>query len=407
MKKIMVVFLIALCAAAVFPQDVTMSISGEVKTGLFSYWSHSDVEGEDPVEMTFIHNSEDDNWMTFDFMDLRMKQGLFRLNFMIERGNIGAKFRFETTGWSYGGTSAADWGYAFLYGSFFNDQFRMSAGKLGDSPWGTGGPDLDINLDTSIGIRFEFMPAFLPGLNIGFVLNDWNTAPAGNAEFKKLMAETVLGLSYTHDLFHLRFAYRLDSDTDQRTPLLHADQGGSLLYYLEERAIRQHLPDFQIFATGYFLDLGNEDANMLRGTNYLYALYETADIAAQLRLGYEAVSMRLLDYNIDNSRQFFSVRPSFYYKFFNSLLNVGLAFEFAKDFGSGKVVSDSFLYWYIEPEIRLNLGGGAYLALVYRYQDDYYRLLLDNMDPGTGRYTEYTTPNTKSHWFNLRAVFAF
>lgn len=410
MKKLIAMLVMASCACSVaFSQEVKMSITGEVKTGLFWYSTESDdpnaTGGTFSDKGAFIHNTEDDNWQALkDMSGLRGSQGLYRLNFDIIKGNLGAKFRFETTSWqstSAGNTEgAAYWGYAFLYGNFFNNQFRFSAGKLGDSPWGSG-DELQVELDNTMGMRFEYMPTYIPGLDIGFVLNDWNTPAKANAEFIDLLSETVLGLSYTHDYFHLRFAYRLDSKADEdsyyRPP---TDHGGQLVYRVEERIIQKYLPGFQIWATGYFEDIASGDKNQLTGTNWLYFQYDPDFFTAQVRFGYDVANLEVMQQYGDRSRQFFSVKPSFFYKIFNNLLSAGLAFEYAKDFGSdpNKIVSQSYLYWYIEPQLRVNLNENTYLAFVYRYQDDYYKLDRNN---------NYVPFNSRTHWVNLRAVFFF
>jgi hypothetical protein len=415
MKKLIALVVIALCATgSVFSQDdLTLSISGEVKTGVFSYWTETeDPSAENGVftdEGAFIHNSEDDNWMAIrgnstGMADLRGQEGLYRLNFLIEKGNIGAKVRFQTTSWrgGAGAAGAASWGYAFLYGDFFADQLKISVGKMGDSPWGTDERELLKEVDTPIGMRFEYKPFFAPGLNVGFVLNNWNTSPREDAGLTDLLAETVFGLSYTHDYFHLRLAYRLDSAADEdgyyTTP---TDQGGRLVYRAEERIIQNYLPGFQIWSVGYFEELGSGEEDLLTGTSLFYVQYDPDDFTAQLRLGYNIVNLQLMGRYEEGSRQYFSVRPSFYYKLFGNFLRVGVAGEFAKDFGGNKVVPASYLYWYVEPEIRLNLGSGTYLALMYRYQDDYHQL--DRENPTD----DYAPVNSKTHWVNLRAVFTF
>jgi len=409
MKKLVAVVVMVICVGgAVFAQGLDMAISGEVKTGLF--WFSNNIEGsEESPQGAFIHNSEDNIWVEIpEYKDLRYEQGLFRLNFQIGKENIGARFRFQTTGWPSGGTSEANWGYAFLYGNFFNDQLRFSVGKLGESPWGLNEKDFETELDSTMGLRFEFLPSFLPGLNIGFALNDWNTQVSGETSIIDLLQETVLGLSYTDDYFHARFAFRLDSEADSNDRLSYVtDQGSMLVYRLEERMLHKYLSGFQVRASGYFSDIGNKDKNMLSATNYLYIDYEPEIISAGLRVGYNVINLQLLDYNIDNSRQYFSIRPSFYFKLFDDLLHVGLAGEFAKDFGDGKVAADNYLHWYIEPMIKLNMSSNAYLAFVYRYQDDNYKLELSNRDENTYKFTDYSCINSKTHWVNLRAVFTF
>jgi hypothetical protein len=391
-----------------------LTITGEVKTGFFVWSKEKDVHAADdlsnqtgeaqPDEGADIHYSESDNWMGLKRLDSArgVNQGLYRLNFQIEKGNIGAKFRFEMSDFS---TGTVNWAYAFLYGSFFDDQFRASAGKLGESPWGTGETDLDVALDTAVGMRFEYLPLFVPGLELGFVLNSANTAiPAGvTSTLEDMLSETVFGLSYTHDLFHARFAYRLDSKAD-KVGTTNRDQGGRVTYRLEEWVLHEYLPGFQIWNVGSFEEIGNEAKNMLTGTNYLYAQYDPDNFTARLRLGYDIIDIKRLpngNRGADDSRQWFSVQPGFYYKFFNNFLNAGLAFEFAKDFGGGLVSPASYLSWYIEPQIRVNIDQGFYIALVYRYHDEYYQMDIRS-DPVNPK-----PFNSRTHWVNLRTVFTF
>jgi hypothetical protein len=418
MKKLIAAAVMAFCALTiVFPQEsqeMKLTISGEVKTGLFVWSREKDVyESDDlnnqtgevlPDEGADIHYSALDNWMGSKRLDTSRgtNQGLYRLNFQIEKGNIGAKFRFEMSDFS---TGTVNWAYAFLYGSFFDDQFRASAGRLGESPWGTGETELDVELDATVGMRFEYLPSFVPGLDLGLVLNTWNTAIPSKvvATVQDLASETVLGVSYTHDLFHARVAYRLDSEID-KVGTTNRDQGGRITYRLEERVLGNYLPGFQIWNVGYFEEIGNEAKNMLTGTNYLYIRYDPDSFTARLRLGYDIIDVKRLpngNRGADNFRQWFSIQPSFYYKFFNNFLNAGLAFEFAKDFGGGLVSPDSYLSWYIEPQIRLNIDQGFYMALVYRYHDEYYRMDIQ---------TDQKNPelfNSRTYWVNLRAVFTF
>ena len=416
MKKLITVMLAVFCAAsAVFSQEsaeLQLSISGEARTGFFAWSKEKDVYTSDdknnqtgetlPDEGADIHNSESDNWMGYGRLDTKRgnSQGLYRLNFQIEKGNIGAKFRFEMSDFS---TGTVHWAYAFLYGNFFDDQFRASAGKLGQSPWGTAEPDLDRELDTTVGMRFEYLPFFVPGLELGFVLNSWNSAIPGGvtATVQDLLGETVLGVSYTHELFHARFSYRLDSEADKQSA--DRDQGGRMAYRVEERVLGNYLPGLQIWNVGYFEEIGNKAEHMLTGTNYLYAQYDPGDFTARLRLGYDIIDVRLLPNGsrAGKSRQWFSVQPSFYYKFFNNLLNAGLTFEFAKDFGDGLVSPAPYLSWYIEPQIKVNIDQGFYIALVYRYHDEFYQLDNQN-DP-----VNPEPFNSRTNWVNLRAVFTF
>jgi hypothetical protein len=104
---------------------------------------------------------------------------------------------------------------------------------------------------------------------------------------------------------------------------------------------------------------------------------------AQLRLGYDALSQRSI----------FSARPSFYYNLFGNFINVGASFEFAQDFGDGKIYKDSpYLRMVAEPMLKVNFGS-AYAALVYQYRNEYHTIGKDEI--------------TTIHAVNLRVVYTF
>ena len=97
-------------------------------------------------------------------------------------------------------------------------------------------------LDIRIGIRSEITPSVVPGLNVGFVLNDFNdqtTQSGATQTLGDVLMESVLGLPYTYDYFALRFSYRLDSDIDY-------DTGDQMIYRIEGRIFAEvsaWLPD--------------------------------------------------------------------------------------------------------------------------------------------------------------------
>ena len=429
MKKLITtafaVTLMAFCTTGfIVAQELgVLKLSGELKTGLF--WYHLDREGKDPgdedfiYEEGFIYNSD-----TIiqageeDLSPLSSENGRFRLNFQYDINKIGAKFRFETTKWVVGTSTlnAIFWDYAFVYGYFFSNNLKISAGKMGDSPWGAGGPDLWKELDTTMGMRFEFQPQFIPfitpgSLNIGFVLNNFNgsaesiSQSGGKMTLGSVLSETVMGITYTHDFFQVRLSYRLDSLDDDNAV------EEELVYRLEERVIKNYLPGFQIIANGHWKGLNPrkiypsdvDPADRSPGDtmilyNWMYIVYDTPfsfsplDISyiAKARLGYESVYV---------TRQKLYLKPGFYFTFFNNLLSVGTAFEFAWDVGIVKLdASKPYLHWYIEPEIKLNLTSNSYIALVYRYYNDYEFLNVNNMEKAL---------NTKTHWINLRVLFTF
>ena len=409
MKKLIVVFAVFFIAVSVaHSQEPTLTLSGEFKTGLLYYDKLSLGDFPPPPKaVALVANSEDADWTDTKNPDA-LTPGRFRLNFQVSAGNIGTKFRFETTKWpKLTSTSTVKpelvWGYAFAYGYFWDRQIKVSAGKMGDSPWGSGGPEMWKELDTTIGLRFELIPSFIPfiapgSLNFGFVLNSFNAGVDGaiqwginSSSFLDILQESVFGISYTHEYFLARFAYRLDNVGDE-------DVGDKMLYRLEERIIKKYLPGFQVFANGWVEGINGKDFDPDTGEkkkapdyfqtqNWVYVQYTPDMLTAQLRFGY----------NYYREQSVFYVRAGFYYNLFNKLLVPGIAFEYAQDFGPNKLGSDAYLRWYIEPQIRLNFASGTYIALVYRYQDDYH----------TQNSALNGQANSRINWVNLRATFTF
>jgi len=374
MKKIVLFCIIAVCVVGIAAAQ-GLSLSGEVKTGF--YWEEKQRGLDKPESEGKVHNNDDAG----DY------QGRFRLNLLYEKNNFGVKARFQEENWQE--NFMANWGYAFAYGLFFDNQFKLSAGKMGDSPWGAGGPERWDELDTKIGIRAEFMPKFAPGLNVGFVLNDMDgTVPLTqqgkgkiNPTILNMLEETVLGASYTHEYFAVRFAYRFDTSLDEGT-------GGKMLFRLEERVIANYLPGFQIWANGFYEGIGDETWGSTKFINWLYIQYEPETFTAQLRLGYDVQGKRA---------GIFYLRPSFYYHLFDRLLSIGLRFSFGQEFGEGRRnPGKDYLFWEIQPMVRLNLGN-AYVAMVYQYSSDY-----NFVDMATNENVV-----TRYQWVNLRVVFTF
>jgi hypothetical protein len=287
---------------------------------------------------------------------------------------------------------------------------------MGDSPWGAGGPDLWTELDTTMGMRFEFMPQFIPfikpgSLNIGFVLNNFDGSAeqiahyGGKITLESILGESVLGIAYTHDFFHVRLAYRMDSLTD-------GDISEQFVYRMEERIIHKYLPGFQIIANGYWKGLNPravyaeginpDDVDPREGTefyNWAYIHYDPPILFSPLDMSYIA-QFRLGYDSINNTRKKIYVKPGFYLTFLNNFFHIGAAFEYAGDVGELRVDANApYLHWYIEPEIRLNLYANSYIALVYRYYNDYE---FRNPDLSVGG-----AVNTKTHWLNLRVLFTF
>jgi hypothetical protein len=313
-------------------------------------------------------------------------EGRFRLNIQLDHKDVGMKLRFEQNVWV--DSSMPKWSYAFAYGNFLDNQLKISGGRLGDSPWGAGGPELWQELDTKIGIRTEIKPNFLPGLNVGFVLNEWNGGEiSGQQTIAEILQESVLGAAYTNDFFHVRFAYRLDSTLDS------GDE--EFVYRFEERALNNVLEGLQIIANGYYLGTNQYEGGR-GGTgpefsfqNWLYAQYAHRDFTAQVRFG-----LWLAGGETAPDRQIMSVKPGFYYNLFGNTLSVGAYFLYEQDFGEGKFYEGSpYLALEVQPLVRVNFGDNFYTALVYDYRNEYAEVNKDTIKT--------------THWINLQVVYTF
>jgi hypothetical protein len=364
-RKIFAVVLVALGAAVVYSQ--TLEISGEMKTGL--YWEKIETPGK-TEEIAKIHNND----------DAGPNEGRFRMNLHMKKDIIGMKVRFEQTAWS--SAEPNKWAFAFAYGDFVNEQLRIVAGKLGESPWSAGGPDIWQELDNQIGVRTEIKPKAIPGLDVGFVLNTWNNAVYNldKRTLNDILMESVFGIAYTNDYFHGRFAYRLDGESDVYT----VQEGMELMYRLEERALRKVVPGLSLWANGWWRGIGTEkeDPDLVTRiyTNWFYAQWAPPEFTAQLRLGYH-VGVKFDEMH---------TRLSFYYNIF-PWLSAGLAFNFRVDAGEVSVKDVPYRFWNIEPQIRATFAPNTYVAFVYLYENE-----------PLSRDTNKTTQK-----INLRTVFTF
>lgn len=122
----------------------------------------------------------------------------------------------------------------------FNSQLKISAGLLGESSWGTNGPELYHDVDDQMGIRVEWKPNFLSGLNLGFVVNKFGG----------------VGIAYEHDYFAFRFAYRFDSDADWGWQ---GNEGARMVFRLEERILQKYLPGMQLWTNGLYYGINADE----------------------------------------------------------------------------------------------------------------------------------------------------
>ena len=418
MKKIMVALVFLLFSTAVFAQDGVDSelledegkaekagshvikLTGEIKTGIV--WT----KNEDSLLGVTNNNPNGD-------VDLGSKddaggaQGRFRLDldYFNTNINIGFKLRMNWENWVNGTADSASiprFPIALGYGNFFKDQLTLSIGVLGNggSPWGTGGPEMWTQLEEAAagGMRLEYKPTFYPEkygrLNIGFVINNFNSPKeAGNEimlSLLEILKESVLGFEYKHQYFLVRFAYRFDSNYDQRVRNV-TDEGGDIIYRAEEKYLEKF--DLKIHAIGRYRGVGSPHDHCKSYENWLFAEYNPKFLTAQLRLGLDVVADRMI----------FHFRPSFYYHFFKDrLLTVGVQFLYGQDFGEGKVQPGApFNYIQVEPKIQVNFSQNAYVAFAYNFRREVQRVTQTHTDRGV------TAPYKQDQWMNLRFGLSF
>jgi hypothetical protein len=332
--------------------------AGEIKTGV--YWESRQTGNGESRQLMQIGNTNDAGGFNpaTGFINI---PGRFRLDLEFKPiPSMGFKVRFEDT--KFTGASIF-WAYSYAYGNFLNDQLKLSAGNLGESPWKTEGPEIWGAIDERPGIRTEYKPNFVPGLNIGFVLNQRNnmlatTTKGYEDDFANFMKETVFGVAYAPNLFDLRFSWRLDGQDEDN---LQYEDGHSMVYRLEEKMLRNLVPGLSVWANGLWRGMINGDNSMKDYQNWLYIGFVEYGVDAQMRIGYQMGNKTGDDYY----KKILTLKPVVSYSFV-PMISAGLSFTFAKDFGSlSQVVYDNMT---IEPQIKITFNSNAYVAFVYGFQ---------------------------------------
>jgi len=394
MKKIITMLFVGLLAAGlVFALDDIVELSGEIKTGFFTEQRE---QGGDTYFRNAIYNNDGDSGAS---------GGRVRMGISMHTKGIGIRTQFSQQNFSYRANGLNDISvskvgldFAYIYGNLFNSQLKISAGLLGESPWGTGGPELGRELEYTgggepiSGIRFEWKPlGFLRGLNLGFVLNRQDDTVPSDAKitFGDLLLESILGIAYEHKYFAFRFAYRFDRGIDSPAAIVN---GEKLVYRFEERLLWRLLPGMSVSANGYCEGINAAGKGSGRATpgfiqNWLYVTYDPEFFTAGLNVGYR-------DGFVLNAQQL-EFRPYFYYKLINNHLDAGLMGGMEIGFNEGRSIPDAFYnFWFIEPQVKVSVNNNFYFAIVYRYTSGAY-----------GTETSYKDQNT--NWVNLRLCYTF
>ena len=401
MKKILTGFLLSIMAAG-SALALDLELSGEIKTGFYA--EQQERNGETIYRTKIFNNDEDPNNGEKAGNRIRVGLGLQQDNFGLRIRLYQEDFRRKTEANDPNiKRIVAD--YAYAYGSIFDNQLKISAGLLGESPWGSGGPELVKEVETGaggspiMGIRFEFKPTFLPflqGLNIGFVLDRDNDEQAteGMEEFGDIFQESILGIAWEHEYF----AFRFDREVYSPAAIIFGTQ---FVYRVEERALGKLLPGMQIWANGFCKGIGAKEGpqggrpdSFIQ--NWLYIAYDPEYFSTGLNVGYNVDlygSAEQEDWFKD-SKQKWELRPYFYYKFLNNLLSVGIMGGMEIGVNGGKSLDDAFYnFWFLEPQVKLNIGSNCYVGLVYRYT--------------SGEFNSMRVKDQETHWFNIRLYYKF
>ena len=360
MKKVFTAFVFMLAVMTAFAQDLgQFTFDGFVRTGFL--WKKSEEIGKDPATEVRLQSLD----------DAGNGHGRIRMNFGYINGSAGLKGRIQWDDWT-NEFKSPQWPYLFGYINSFENQFTLSVGKLGASPWGTGGPEMWKELENLSsgggGVRFEFKPNLVPGLNVGFILNWYDGSMdrgiGRDVTLLDILEETVLGFSYEHDLFLVRFEYRLDSDIDQRPgSFASGNEGTDFIYRVEERALKKLLPGLQVWAIGSLEGIGADDVQCVRAVNWLFTQYAPDWGTAQIRLGYNVVA----------TRSILHFKPSYYHKFhiLSSAIEAGASFYIANDFGDDRInMNAPYTEMEFEPKIQINFAN-AYVAFTYNFRQIY------------------------------------
>jgi hypothetical protein len=244
-------------------------------------------------------------------------------------------------------------------------------------------------------------------LNVGFVINSFDRdidmyPDEDPITMMHVLQESVVGLSYTNDYFHMRTAYRFDSEVDQLRGTPSGKDGGQFLYRVEERVLDNYLAGFKLWALGYYYGIGADELNRdeYLANNWFFIEYAPKLFTAQLRTGVDMIKKRTV----------LNVRPAFYLKLFDNFINVGAQYLFAQDFGAdegdmGKVYPGSpYYYMEIEPKLQINFSQGAYAALVYNWRREYVRVTEDHLDMEGNLVKD---PIKQTQWINFRVGMYF
>jgi hypothetical protein len=356
MKKLTVLGLILVMAGAAFAEN-GLSIGGDAKTGL-----NIEKLGEDDTTAKVKHSDDGGT------------PGRVRLNFNWTKDNFQVKWRMQMNGDSQGNTFMTSldnvFAYAYAMGDFFDNQFRVSLGKIGaDHPFETGGNEVWTNVEDISGARFEFKPAAVAGLNIALLMPAISNSKASVAEY---FSELGFGVRYENDALEAHVAMRFDGTGDDTGKQV----GARAVWRLDAKFIDGVLPGLSLWANGLIEGiptLNNVPENKFTTASWLYVKYAQEKLTgAELRLGLDTwggtggTSGSSTGVLAD-----FHIKPVFSYKLTDwaeagLLLDAVLNLAYADEL---QVVENkdpsAFRQLQIEPSVNFTLPGGFSIKPVY------------------------------------------
>jgi len=185
MKKALIVLLILAVAGGLFAQEWGGSVTTGIKIGLDG---DMPVTGDDDDTNDAAHgslwfeNAEDDEWGVKIAVGAAIDKGI---------------------------TLDNAWGWI----NFADGLLKISAGKMDDGVWGSGGAyDHDWSNDGLL--RLEVKPTDELDIGLAFSFPKWDGGEYKAAKIGNFFQQTIIGVKYTGDAFFVATALKLHSDED-------------------------------------------------------------------------------------------------------------------------------------------------------------------------------------------------
>ena len=169
--------------------------------------------------------------------------------------------------------------------NLLSNQIRVSAGKIGDDTavWNSMGPQMKAHPETTHGIKFEYRPSFIRGLNVGFV------APARFLSAEDYLTEMYWGARFNRpNLIDIRTGILLDGKGDDAD---NDQAGATAVYRINPMFLSRYVKGFSLWMNGRFRGIPTVEGTpnrYFRTEHWLYTQYASGSInVAGLHTGIE------------------------------------------------------------------------------------------------------------------------